>query len=252
MPGFFKVSYSKVVIIASLALITFAFLNLPKSNRPTPGVIVIPSKVTKLTLNLNDKRPFKPDLGEINLRSLDIVGPTDSSSVDFQNLFTEIEKLDKLTSLGLVGFKALPDRFWTLKNLVKIENLRLDSDNLAQIPSQIYTLPNLKELSLGDNSIVTLPEKSEKTFRYLNFSGNKLKEFPIDFVKSAQVSLLDLSRNQLTTVPHTIKELQDLTTLNLSDNPLVSLPVELRDMPNLKDLKLINVKVTVPERPKTP
>lgn len=172
-----------------------------------------------------------------------------SITIDFDSLFTQVGKLDKLSSLGLRGFKTVPLQLWTLKNLSQIEDLSLNSDNLTEVPTQLLSLTNLKNLNLVDNSLMVLNEpNNDLNLNYLNLSGNQIKEFPLDFIKSTKVSSVDLSRNKLVSIPPTIKELKGLTSLNLSDNPLESLPAEIRDLKNLKNLQLNNVKVSIPSK----
>lgn len=142
-----------------------------------------------------------------------------------------------LTSLDLSGLKLteIPREVFTLKQL---KQLILKNNQLPEIPKEIIYLPNLIYLDISQNQIKELPfqMKDLAPLKYLNLSRNYIKELPYEVQELTQLEHLDFSYNQLITVPSEIEALENLQHLDLSHNTLISLPPVVAKLPKLQNL----------------
>lgn len=97
----------------------------------------------------------------------------------------------------------------------------LSGQGLMEVPSDVFTAPQLTILDLSHNSLHgTLPAE-------------------IRFLENLRV--LDLSDNTFTGVPAEVGRLTHLQTLDLSNNPITNLPHEIG---NLKHLEVLDLRGT--------
>ena len=148
----------------------------------------------------------------------------------------KVQKLN-LTSLDLTGLKLteIPREVFTLKQL---KQLIIRHNKLSEIPQEMVYLPNLSYLDMGHNQLSRLPFhlKDLDSLKYLNLSHNAIKELPYEVQALVQLEHLDLSHNQLITIPSDIDTLINLTYLDLSHNALISLPLVVAQLPKLEQL----------------
>lgn len=92
-----------------------------------------------------------------------------------------------------------------MKMSKSLEVLRLDGNQLQELPATFWGLENLRLLSLQNNGIYELPPQISRL--------NQLEE-------------LDVSKNHLSEIPESIKFLQRLQVADFSENPLITGCVE--------------------------
>ena len=98
-----------------------------------------------------------------------------------------------------IGVTQLSDAIGELNQL---KNLSLKNTNIQYLPSSLFKLPNLVELSLKSNALLKIPDN-------------------IDLPKLRSVYLSD---NQLTTLPESLALQPNLYGIDLQNNPWQSLP----------------------------
>lgn len=162
--------------------------------------------------------------------------------------------------------------FASMVNLTQLEHLDLSGNYFSgNLPSQLWSLKNLKFLDLGHNQLTgpiltffgskldltrlvhlnfsgnnfsgTLPSQlgSLKNLEFLDLSRNRLTSpIPPSFGFMINLKLLDLSTNQLRgPIPQELCNLQKLETLNLSMNSITgSIPPHIEYLKNIKQLDL--------------
>ena len=79
------------------------------------------------------------------------------------------------------------------------KQLDLESNNIRDLPRQLFHCHGLRVLKAGDNSLHTLPSAVSSL---------------------TQLTELDVSKNVLTDIPDTIKQCKQLSVLDASVNPL--------------------------------
>lgn len=145
--------------------------------------------------------------------------------------FTSLEGLslipckDKFEELYITGNRPLEIPNNSFAQFVNLRKLRLGGEYLEwpnvieQIPEDIFTLNQLRELLLSNNRI-----------SYINSSG---------LAKLPNLEVLDLNNNQITEIPKDIGTLQSLTKLYLRNNRISYInPNDLAQLPNLRVLDL--------------
>jgi len=104
-----------------------------------------------------------------------------------------------------------------VRNPDSVYVLRLKYKRLRQIPPKVFTMHNLRELSLACNFIDSIPP---------------------EIANLTNLETLDLHRNRLRHVPPEVGRLVNLRVLNFSRNPILELPDELSNLTNLEELIL--------------
>ena len=118
----------------------------------------------------------------------------------------EINLLRKL-DLSFLGLKTVPGVIGYFQNL---EELNLSGNNLVELPSEIYTLKNLKVLNLGD--IIS--------------GGNKLQAISKDIDKLTNLEVLQLVWNDdIKELPKEILNLQNIDYISLSQRAILKTKV---------------------------
>ncbi len=157
----------------------------------------------------------------------------------------------------------LPEIFLEMKDLQSIiissrEFCDLHSPCTPKVPEEIFSLPNLTDISLFGISIESIPESvgeltNLKTIYILsnNFSniseeiGNclnlediyihnsNMREIPTALYSLPKLSTINLNANQITTISNEIIHLQSLSVLDISSNPITYLSKNILELPNL-------------------
>lgn len=180
----------------------------------------------------------------------------------------KLPKLRVLNYLGCDKLQKQPNLTYCYEKLEKlfayfgenqVENICFDRFlklNSLTINGIIYELPysickciNLKELSIFDTSISTLPHEIEFLLKLKKISiwqslfSEKdipvqldLREIFIHLSKCQKLTILELERNDISEMPPNINLLSKLQILNVSHNRLNSFPREIFDLVNLKEL----------------
>ncbi|XP_022092464.1 leucine-rich repeat protein SHOC-2-like isoform X1 [Acanthaster planci] len=126
--------------------------------------------------------------------------------------------------------------------LQSLSALSLTGNQLKELPSSFGKLWNLKELSLSENILTSLPKSLEGlcSLTVLKLVGNKLKELSEDFGTLKSLRRLELDENELTTLPGSFGLLENLEILEAADNSLEALPANFGGLRHLEVLNLSN------------
>lgn len=103
-----------------------------------------------------------------------------------------------------------------------LEILRLDCNQIADLPRPLFHCHGLKELWLSDNEIALLPPALASLIhlQVCNFFLFSRKKIGLAKKTFSLSQVLDISKNSLTEVPDAISGLKALIILDLSVNPL--------------------------------
>jgi Leucine-rich repeat (LRR) protein len=114
------------------------------------------------------------------------------------------------------------DRLWKADCWPQMTVLRLNNNQLAELPGYVANLTALEELDASRNHIRALPDVWRvPALRELTLSNNLLSAVPDDIFMLPALVVLRLADNQLTTLPPTEKwHCRRLRHLDLGDNPL--------------------------------
>jgi internalin A len=123
--------------------------------------------------------------------------------------------------------------------------LDLSSQELTEIPREVFQLQNLTRLSLYNNQIVEIPDTIAElqNLTRLYLFRNQIVEIPDAIAELQNLTRLSLSRNQIVEIPDAIAELQNLTGLYLFGNQILEIPDAIAQLQNLKLLYLYNNKI---------
>ena len=125
--------------------------------------------------------------------------------------------------------------------LNKIDESKISSDELSEIPQLLNLVTNLQELYLCNRKISSVPDTigELQQLRILNLSNNQLQVLPDCLSNLKNLEQLDLSSNELTDLPKSYSTLQKLKKLNISKNHFVSLPKCVAN--GMGTLKVLNI-----------
>lgn len=146
-----------------------------------------------------------------------------------EELYLQNNRLEKISTLVQNPSLKLIDVRWNvlralpaLEELPLLETLLLDNNGLVTLPSGIFSLTNLNNLSVFKNHIVLVKaiiyQCWSREMRLLDLSNFGLKCLPKDIELLSALQELDLSQNQLVGFPPQIANLSSLRVLNISDN----------------------------------
>ena len=118
-------------------------------------------------------------------------------------------------------FKSLDS---ALKNPLRVQILRLDSEDIVEISPNISKLTNLKYLSLTNNKKINLEDLFNKlsvlpNLRFLNLSDCQIEFLPTNISKFSPLKTLKLGNNNLTNLPIEIQKLHNLKEIIFSQHP---------------------------------
>lgn len=136
-----------------------------------------------------------------------------------------------------------------LPSLIEVD---LSGNNLTatEIPSHIFTLPELRLLDASGNQISgKLPDDlpPNNALEYLSFRGNNIgSSIPDSISNFGKLTHLDLEQNQLTgSLPVSFASLTNMEFLFLGKNNYAPQPIpgELKELVNLKELSIDNANL---------
>jgi Leucine-rich repeat (LRR) protein len=136
--------------------------------------------------------------------------------------------------LSYNGLETMPE----LHHLTKLEKIKLNNNNLSEVPEWISKLSKVKYIDCGNNIITKIPENLPSELEILYLNDNLISEIPKKL--PAKLYMLYLANNVITKVPNL--QLPVLTYLDLSKNCISELPSKLP--PTLFDLNLANNSIT--------
>ncbi|XP_027011749.2 leucine-rich repeat-containing protein 58a isoform X2 [Tachysurus fulvidraco] len=146
----------------------------------------------------------------------------------------------------------------------KIQELHLTYNSLAFFPTPLYMFSSLEFLDMSNNALTVFPEDilqltklktlvaknnqlDEASFpkrfgsmpiETLNFSGNRFKEIPRQFLELSRLQSLSMGGNRLKSIPAEIGNLTRLEMLYLGGNLISFIPQELANLRCLRYLVL--------------
>jgi Leucine-rich repeat (LRR) protein len=175
---------------------------------------------------------------------------SEDSLVQPEEDLLKIAQIKSLKSLSLfaIGFKRLPGEFAQLSNLEELslgtglgvgQEISTWQKSELDLPV-IYKLTKLKTLSLGFNTIHSIPVgiESLRSLQVLRLVYTKLESLPERFGQLTSLKELDLGGNKLKILPASFGNLVNLQVLDISNNPLAFLPASFGKLRNLRDLTL--------------
>ncbi|KAJ8417398.1 hypothetical protein AAFF_G00286250 [Aldrovandia affinis] len=124
-----------------------------------------------------------------------------------------------------------------LPNLVE---LYLRSNNMVTVPEAICDLAKLQSLDLSDNSLqVIRPEiRQMRSLHHLRLANNRLKTLPPEIGDLKELETLDVSMNLLVTLPARLHQCRSLQCLTADRNSLRSVPRQLCQLHSLNELSM--------------
>jgi Leucine-rich repeat (LRR) protein len=110
-------------------------------------------------------------------------------------------------------------------------------------PEWVLSLPNLNELILDKNKIVSIPEEISQlsNLQRLSIAHNALDTLGRGICALTNLRYLNLSDNFVTGIAEEIQQLKQLEWLILWQNPIIFFPNEIGMLENMKELDLLHV-----------
>ncbi|XP_041357782.1 erbin-like [Gigantopelta aegis] len=121
-----------------------------------------------------------------------------------------------------------------------LEELYADSNQIRDLPRELFYCHGLRKLSISDNEIKTIPPaiSSLISLEELDFSKNGIIDVP-DSIKSCKyLSVIEASVNPLGKLPEGFTQLQNLSQLFLNDTFIDYLPGSFGRLVHLKILEI--------------
>ena len=138
-----------------------------------------------------------------------------------------------------------------LKEPQKVYRLKLTKlDNRDSLPEELFTLTELRELTVKGCKLCVLNQNIEKLTKLesLNLDKNKLVRLPESIGNLQKMKFLCISRNLMETLPESISKMNELTYIDAWDNPLYILPESIKSLQKkLKTLDLRQIPLTKSE-----
>ncbi|MCP9754084.1 GTP-binding protein [Lacihabitans sp. CCS-44] len=159
------------------------------------------------------------------------------------------EKLKKINSSTLIlqlqngRIKNLPTELFSCENLKQLD---LFKNNIDKLPDWFYKLSSLEIFSLNSNKFTEIPSLIflVKNLRSFSIRDNKIKEIQKNHLQELfKIEKIDLAFNQIVSIPEVENEIF-VTDLNLSGNQLTKFPNFLSNAKNLKNLNLSNNQIS--------
>ncbi|ROT64258.1 hypothetical protein C7M84_017818 [Penaeus vannamei] len=121
-----------------------------------------------------------------------------------------------------------------------LEELLLDSNQLTELPRQLFYCHGLRELGLSDNELTSLPPAVASLINLtsIDLSKNAISDIPDNIKGCKQLAVVDASINPLCRLPEGFTQLLSLQELYLNDTFLEYLPANFGRLSKLKILEL--------------
>ena len=154
---------------------------------------------------------------------------------------------DGAASLNLknpVESKELPSEVWTLTQL---KDLSLRWNKLENISEDIGRLKHLESLCVETDQLKQLPNQivSLSRLRHLEVIGSQMTELPADLGRLSALRTIIFQRTQLQELPASFGELNRLEVAEMDNNQFKKLPDDLSGLTNLHVLTLQGHQLSV-------
>ena len=142
--------------------------------------------------------------------------------------------------LAGTGIKVLD--IGVFSGIEKLVSLRLSSNRLRELPSEIQKLKRLLVLDVADNNLTEFPNviATLKKLKVLKISGNEIGYLPDNLSPLKSLVELEASECKVRSLSASIGNLNNLIKLSLNGNMLSELPVEMESCIQLASLELEN------------
>jgi Leucine-rich repeat (LRR) protein len=139
---------------------------------------------------------------------------------------------------------VLPDA--VVSGMPLIEILRLDSNQIAELPSTVRDWSRLRALSICYNNLAEIPVQTAAwtCLRVLRLSHNRLTSVTPACGKWKLVQVIDVAFNRLDVLPPELSGCSSITRLDASGNALKAFPIGVISSPTLKYLLLHSNLIT--------
>ena len=152
---------------------------------------------------------------------------------------------DKATSIHLkpLAGKTPPDELWTLTQL---KDLSLRGGAIERLPEEISQLKELEKFDLLNSKVQRLPNEivSLSRLRFLEVFESQITELPEDFGCLGSLRVIILERSHLRELPDSFAKMNRLEIIEMNDNRLERLPDDLSGLTNLRVLTLGNNRLS--------
>lgn len=157
---------------------------------------------------------------------------TFSNLRDLQEVNLSSNRLTSLVHLDFPRLKNLNASYNCLKqlsssiSLPQLEEIDLSNNELISLPDSISEMSKVAKICLGYNHLTTLPDSltSIKNLQHVDLKHNRLVSLP-ENIGSIGIKLLDLSSNQLHFLPRNLLSSRALIFLRIFNNPIKTLPI---------------------------
>lgn len=127
-----------------------------------------------------------------------------------------------LTDFNLINNK-LDHLSKELTEMTRLRGLKIEGQNISELPLEMKSLVNLRTLSLNNNKFKKFPPvvlEYKKLYK-LSIQGNGMESIPIDLISYLpDLEDIELDRNQLTIIPASIQSAKKLKSITFEDNPI--------------------------------
>ncbi|MDA3851020.1 MAG: leucine-rich repeat domain-containing protein [Spirochaetaceae bacterium] len=122
----------------------------------------------------------------------------------------------KISHMGLKNLNPLE------KNCPSLRILRLDHNELTEVPRDFLKFSRLKILDLSYNHLEGFPSAGHwlRSMESLQLQGNRLEGLPMELSKYSSLRHLDLSMNQIENIDQNFEEVSSMNRLSLAFNRL--------------------------------
>lgn len=154
----------------------------------------------------------------------------------------EIGRMKKLKSLTLQGcpVSTLPQELYSLPNLQEITFERTNQLPISEVIEQLQQCASLKNLIILDVDLYELPPAIGNLtgLQELGIVNAKLSALPENIGQLVRLKILTLEGNVIHVFPSSVQNWSALEALNMSNNNLIHLPDNFIKIPAVKDLVL--------------
>jgi len=179
-----------------------------------------PPALKELNLFNNQLRKLPPSIGqlahleEVNFGGNKLMMTKDEMFISWANV-----RVLNMFENNLV-------RMGSLAPLVALEELRLNGNNLEEMPALAASHPSLSIIEFHKNRVTTIPDnyfESTPALTRLQLWGNQLTGLPSSICKCVELLGIQVQTNKIPSLPDGAWP-EKLETLFLHDNPITSLP----------------------------
>ena len=137
-----------------------------------------------------------------------------------------------------------------LVNPSLVYRLDLSKKKLKKIPQEVFMLINLNELKLETNKITDIPSQITglRHLQRISLSRNRIETFIPELCRLSNLVILDLSDNYIGEIPDGIRRLQALKELILWSNMIHYYPTEMGQLEKLERLDLLHNEMNIHEQ----